>query len=52
MPVVVQAFLMPTYCISILAQIFENYNCLQNLEKFTSINGAQHYEIPINKEKN
>ena len=40
-----------SYCMSILAQIFEHYKCLQNLEKFTSINGAQHYEIPINKEK-
>ncbi len=40
-----------TYCMSILAQIFENYNCLQNLEKFTSINGAHHYNIPVNKEK-
>ena len=40
-----------SYCISILAQIFESYKCLQNLEKFTSINGAHHYKIPVNKEK-
>lgn len=40
-----------TYCISILAQIFDNNNKLSNLEKFTSINGAKHYNLNISKEK-
>ncbi len=40
-----------SYCMSILAQLFENYNSLQNLEKFTSINGANHYQLPLNKNK-
>ena len=40
-----------TYCLSILAQIFDNENALTNLEKFTSINGAKHYDLNINKEK-
>ena len=40
-----------TYCIAILAQIFDNENRLSNLEKFISINGAKHYDLGINKEK-
>ena len=40
-----------TYCLSILAQIFENENSLEKLENFTSINGAQHYNLELNKEK-
>ena len=40
-----------TYCISTLAQIFDNENRLSNLEKFISINGAKHYDLGINKEK-
>ncbi len=40
-----------TYCMQILAQIFENHNCLSNLENFTSINGANHYKVNINKQK-
>ncbi len=40
-----------TYCISILTQIFENYKSLNKLEEFTSINGASHYQIPLNKSK-
>ena len=40
-----------SYCMSILAQIFENYKSLKNLEKFTSINGSLHYQIPQNTKK-
>ena len=39
-----------TYCMQILTQIFENNNALSKLEKFTSINGANHYQLNINKE--
>ena len=39
-----------TYCIQILTQIFENNNALSKLEQFTSINGANHYQLNINKE--
>ena len=39
-----------TYCMSILAQIFENEKKLSNLEKFVSINGSKHYNLKINKE--
>ncbi len=40
-----------TYCMQILAQIFENENSLSNLEKFTSKNGSKHYNLNINEEK-
>ena len=40
-----------TYCISILAQIFDSRNSLQMLENFVSINGAKHYGCKTNKEK-
>ena len=39
-----------TYCLPILAQIFDNENNLHNLEKFTSINGAYHYNVQTNKD--
>ena len=39
------------YCIPILAQIFENNNSLKNLESFTSINGARHYNLKINDKR-
>ena len=39
------------YCLPILAQIFENHNALHNLEKFVSINGANHYNLDINLKK-
>jgi dihydroorotase len=39
-----------TYCISILAQLFENENALPNLEQFTSRNGARHYNLKTNNE--
>ena len=40
-----------TYCLSVLAQIFDNKNKIFNLEKFVSINGAKHYNLKTNDEK-
>ena len=40
-----------TYCLSILAQIFEEENALHNLENFVSKNGANHYQVSLNQEK-
>jgi dihydroorotase len=40
-----------TYCVSILTQIFDDNRALLNLQKFTSINGARHYKLKLNKEK-
>ena len=40
-----------TYCLSILANIFEKENSIEMLESFVSINGAKHYGIGTNKEK-
>ena len=40
-----------TYCMSILAQLFDNKNALTKLESFVSRNGAKHYNLNINKEK-
>ena len=40
-----------TYCLSILAQLFENEKALPNLEKFISINGAHHYNLKTNNKK-
>ena len=40
-----------TYCMSILAQLFDEKNALTKLESFVSINGAKHYNLNINKEK-
>ena len=37
--------------IETLAQLFDNCEKIDNLEKFSSINGARHYEININNEK-
>ena len=39
-----------TYCLSILAQLFDNENALPKLENFISINGAKHYKLRTNKE--
>ena len=39
-----------TYCIQILTQLFDNEDSLHNLEKFTSINGANHYNLKTNKD--
>ena len=40
-----------TYSISVLAEIFDNKNSIDKLEKFTSLNGAKHYNIPVNSKK-
>jgi len=40
-----------TYCISILAEIFFQNKAINNLEKFTSLNGANHYNLKINQDK-
>ena len=40
-----------TYCVPILAQLFDNENALPQLENFISKNGAKHYNLKINKEK-
>ena len=40
-----------TYCLPILAQIFDNENSLANLEKFVSKNGADHYNLKSNEDK-
>jgi len=39
-----------TYCLSILAQLFDNENTLPKLENFVSRNGAKHYNLKINNE--
>ena len=39
-----------TYSIQILTQLFDNENSLDNLEKFVSINGANHYNLKTNKD--
>ena len=36
------------YCLQILAQIFDDYNSINNLQQFVSLNGANHY----NEEQN
>lgn len=40
-----------TYCMSILAQIFDDENAMLELEKFTSFNGSKHYNLKTNVEK-
>ena len=40
-----------TYCMSILAQLFDDKNALTKLESFVSRNGAKHYNLDVNKEK-
>jgi len=40
-----------TYTLSILTHLFEKNGSLKNLEKFTSVNGAKHYNLPINYKK-
>ena len=40
-----------TYCLPILAQIFDNENSLDKIENFLSKNGALHYKLKLNKEK-
>ena len=40
-----------TYCIEMLTQLFDNSKAIENLEKFLSINGANHYNIKKNNNK-
>ena len=40
-----------TYCLSILAQIFDNENSITQLERFVSINGSLHYGLKKNSGK-
>ncbi|MDB4238728.1 dihydroorotase [Alphaproteobacteria bacterium] len=40
-----------TYCISVLAQIFDEENSLTMLENFVSINGSSHYNLERNEKK-
>ena len=40
-----------TYCLPILAQIFDNEKSINTLENFISKNGAKHYNLKLNKEK-
>ena len=40
-----------TYCIQLLAQLFDNFNAIDNLEKFISINGPNHYQVKKNNTK-
>ena len=35
----------------ILAELFEKEGSLEKLENFTSINGANFYELPVNSER-
>ena len=36
---------------AIVIHVFEQYNALDNLEAFVSVNGAQFYGLPANNEK-
>ena len=40
-----------TYTMPILTQIFDDLSALNNLENFVSKNGANHYEVDLNKTK-
>ena len=40
-----------TYCLNVLAQIFDDQKSINNLEKFVSKNGAFHYNLEANKDK-
>ena len=40
-----------TYCIPVIAQIFDNENSLDKMENFISKNGANHYKLDFNKDK-
>ena len=39
-----------TYCLPILAQLFDNQNSLPTLEHFVSKNGSKHYSLKLNSE--
>jgi len=38
------------YALECYTQVFDEENALDNLEQFTSLNGANFYQLPINKE--
>ncbi len=40
-----------TYCMSILAEIFDQNKSLNNIERFTSLNGSNHYSLQPNSKK-
>ena len=40
-----------TYCVPIIAQLFESSNALPKIENFISRNGANHYGLKLNQEK-
>ena len=40
-----------TYCMSVLAEIFDRNNSITKLESFTSLNGSYHYNVKPNKTK-
>ena len=40
-----------TYCVPILAQLFDNLGVLNRLEGFLSLHGAEFYGMPHNKER-
>ena len=40
-----------TYCLPILAQIFDNQKSINKLEEFVSINGSNHYNLKTNNKK-
>ncbi len=40
-----------TYCMSILAQVFDDNSSILNLEKFVSLNGSNHYGLNPNYSK-
>ena len=40
-----------TYCLSTLAQLFDNEKSIHKLEGFVSKNGALHYNLNLNKDK-
>jgi len=40
-----------TYCLSIMAQLFDNQKSIENLEGFVSKNGAMHYNLEFNNDR-
>ena len=40
-----------TYCLPIIAQIFDNEKAIDKMETFVSKNGSRHYNLNLNKQK-
>ena len=40
-----------TYSIQMITQLFDDHGSLKSLEKFISVNGSNHYNLPVNKKK-